>query len=251
MPQTQPPDPLSVHELQALAAEAAGETPTPARRARSRAANLHLIDLLSRWSGPGLAIFAAAAIIIAVVIARDSPLRAATWSAILLAALYLCRRYRKEFRAGDKIASRPFRWRAQYTSTMAVVSAAFGAGAFILAAPAASASTRVEIIVVLVLSVLAASGFHIAHRLSALATIVPASAFIVAATLRVEGFSLFTIAVASVLAAGTLALWTASAFVGGSADRKFPRTGLVRREIDRASPADRSAAAFLKAAAKA
>ncbi len=252
MPQMRSEEPLSVHELQALAAEAASETGAPARRtARSRAANLHLIDLLSRWGGPGLAIFAAAGIFIAIVFAREMPLRAGVWAAMLFAALYLCRRYRKDFRAGDKIASRPFRWRAHYTSTMAVISAAFGSGAFLLAVPAATVSARIEIIAVLVLGVLAASAFHTAHRLTAFAALLPASAFVVLAQMRIDGLSLFTLWTMTILALGTGAVWAASAVIGATADRKYPRTGLVRREFDRPVAAEAAAADLAKAAAKA
>lgn len=252
MPQTPTEEPLSVHDLQALAAEAAVDAAAPVRKpARSRAASLHLIDLLSRWGGPGLAIFAAAAIFIATVVARDVPLRAGVWAAMLFSALYLCRRYRKDFRAGDKIASRPFRWRAHYTSTMAVVSAAFGAGAFMLAVPAAAVSTRLEIIAVLVLGIVAASAFHAAHRLTAFAAMLPASAFVIVALLRLEGLSLVTLSVMTILAFGTGVVWAASAMIGGAADLKYPRTGLVRREIDRPVAAEPAAAGLAKAALKA
>ncbi len=252
MPQTPPEETLSVRDLQALAAEAAVAAPHPARKpARSRAASLHLIDLLSRWGGPGLAIFAAAAIFVAIVVARDLPLRSGVWAAMLFAALYLCRRYRKEFRAGDKIASRPFRWRAHYTSTMAVVSAAFGAGAFMLAVPAPALSTRFEIIAVLVLGILAASAFHAAHRLTALAAMLPASAFVIVALLRLEGLSLVTLSVVTILAFGTGAVWAASTMIGSAADLKYPRTGLVRREINRQDAAEPASAVLAKAAAKA
>ncbi len=252
MPQTPSQEPLSVHDLQALAAEAAVGGAAAARKpARSRAASLHLIDLLSRWGGPGLAVFAAAAIFIAIVVARDLPLRAGVWAAMLFAALYLCRRYRKEFRAGDKIASRPFRWRAYYTSTMTAVSAAFGAGAYVLAVPVTAVSTRLEIIAVLVLGILAASAFHAAHRPTALAAMLPASAFVIAAMLRIEGLSLATLLVMTVLAFSVGALWAASAMIGGAADLRYPRTGLVRREIDRQSAAEPASAGLSKAAAKA
>jgi hypothetical protein len=252
MPQTPYEEPLSVRHLQTLAAEAAAEVAAPTRKpARSRAASLHLIDLLSRWGGPGLAIFAATAVFITTVVARDMPLRAGVWAAMLFAALYLCRRYRKSFRAGEKIASRPFRWRAHYTSTMAVVSGAFGAGAFLLAVPAATDSARFEIIGLLLLATVAAATFHISHRLTALAAMVPASAFVAAALLRMEGLSLVTLSAVTILAIATGALWIASAIIADAADRKYPRTGLVRREIDRPDAARPAGADLAKAAAKA
>lgn len=250
MTQASSPDPNAVHELQAMAAEAARPI-ADARKTRSRAASLHLIDLLSRWGGSGLAIFAAAAIFIATVVARDQPLRAGVWAAMVFAALYLCRRYRKEFRRGDKIAARPFRWRAYYTATIAAVSAAFGAGAFLLAIPAQGAA-QVEIMALLIAGTLAAAGLHAAYRSTALAAALPASVFIAVAALRMSGISLQTFAILAVLAAGAAALWIASGRIGGMAERRFPRTGLVRREIERvAGPEPAIAAVLTKAAAKA
>lgn len=229
-------DAPTVRDLQAMAAEAAREPIVEARKARSRAANLHLIDLLSRWGGSGLAAVAAGAIFIAATIARGQPLRAAVWAAMVFAALYLCRRYRKEFRHGDKIASRPFRWRAYYTATLSVVSAAFGAGAFILAVPAAGPE-RLEIFAVLIIATLAAAALHAAYRVTALAAALPACAFIAAAAVRAEGASVISIAAIVLLAAGVGGVWIASGRIGANADRRFPRTGLVRREIDRAPEA--------------
>ena len=231
MSQTPAHESLTVRELQALAAEAASSA-APATKARSRAANLHLIDLLSRWGGSGLAAFAAAAIFTAAAIARGQPLRAGVWAAMVFAALYICRRYRKEFRRGDKIAARPFRWRAYYTSTLSVVSAAFGAGALILAVPATGAE-RIEIFVVLIVGALAGAAFHSAHRLAALASLSPAAAFIAIAAMRVGELSIASLGIIAVLLAGVAGVVIASGRIGEAADRRFPRTSLVRREIGR------------------
>ena len=251
MSQTPLPEALTVHELQAMAADAA-IAPVAARKKRSRAAELHLIDLLSRWGGSGLAAFAAAAVLIAATIARGTPLRAGVWAAMVFGALFLCRRYRKEFRRGEKIAARPFRWRAYYTSSLSVVSAAFGAGAFLLAVPASGAQ-RIEVFAVLIIGALSASALHSAHRLAGLAAALPASLFIAAGALRSDGFSLVSLATIASLCAGLLGIVIASARIGESADRRFPRTGLVRREIER--PAESTAAAptalHARAAAKA
>ena len=239
MSQTPAPEALTVRELQALAADAA-IAPAASRRRRSRAAELHLIDLLSRWGGSGLAAFAASAILIAATIARGTPLRAGVWAAMVFGALYLCRRYRKEFRRGDKIAARPFRWRAYYTSSLSVVSAAFGAGAFLLAVPASGAH-RIEVFAVLIIGTLGASALHSAHRLAGLAAALPASLFIGAGVLRSDGFSLVSLATIALLGAGVIGIVIASGRIGESTDRRFPRTGLVRREIER--PAESAAAA--------
>lgn len=248
-PQTPVSEALTVQDLQAMAAEAARAT-SATRKRRSRAANLHLIDLVSRWGGSGLAVFAAAAIFIAATIARGEPLRAGVWAAMVFAALYLCRRYRKEFRRGDKIASRPFRWRAYYASTLSVVSAAFGAGAFLLAVPATGAE-RIEIFAVLIIGTLAASALHAAHRSTGLAAAAPASLFIAAAAIRAEGLSMVSMAVIALVALGTVGVLIASGRIGAAADRRFPRTGLVRREIERPAEIPAAAPMLPKAAAKA
>lgn len=233
MSQSPAPDALTVRDLQSMAAAAAAGPLAAAQKARSRSANLHLIDLLSRWGGSGLAAYAAATIFVATTIARGEPLRAGVWASIVFAALYLCRRYRKEFRRGDKIASRPFRWRAYYTSTLAVVSSAFGAGAFLLALPAAGAA-RIEIFAVLITATLAAAAFHTAYRQTALAAVLPASVFIAAAAIRADGVTAASVSAIAILFLGVAGVLIASRGIGATADRRFPRTGLVRREIERA-----------------
>ncbi len=239
MPQMSDPEALTVRNLQAMAAVAASAPLEASHKARSRAANLHLIDLLSRWGGSGLAVVAAATIFIAATIARDLPLRAGVWAAMVFAALYLCRRYRKEFRRGDKIAARPFRWRAYYTSTLSVASAAFGAGAFLLGIKA-SGATQIEIFAVLMGGTLGAAALHSAYRLTGLAVALPASIFIAAAAIRVIGMSPSSFGAIAVLATGVAGVWFASGRIGEAADRRFPRTGLVRREIERPDEAPAS-----------
>lgn len=228
-----PLDGKSVQELQVLAAEAAALHPAPPRRRLSRAALLYLIDQLSRWGGSGLALFAGVAIFLSIT-ARQQPVRAFIWTAIMFAALYACRRFRKEFRRGDRIAARPFRWRAYYTASIAVVSAAFGAGAFLLVpAKALGGFGSLETLALLFIASCAASILHIAHRPTALAAGLPALLLIAgAAFVRVGPGPLSTfVATASVLCVGALV-----ALSGESARRaasRFPRTSFVRREVER------------------
>lgn len=220
----------TVQELQSLAANAARPAPAP-RQALSRAARLHLIDQLSRWGGSGLALLAGAAIFIAMVVARDVPARAAVWAAMLFAALYLCRRYRREFRRGDKIAARPFRWRAYYTSTLAVVSAAFGAGALILIPVGADGVFAAEIMLLMTAATIGAAALHVSHTPSAAAAGLPAFALMSGAALRGDWGS--TLAFVSI-GAGFMALagvLFASQRVLAAAQARFPRTNFVRREI--------------------
>lgn len=241
-----PPSPegKTVQELQSLAAEAALSHAGPAPQTRlSRGARLHLIDQLSRWGGSGLALFAGSAIFIALVIARDLPLRSAVWSALIFSTLYLGRRYRKEFRRGDRIASHPFRWRAYYASTLVVASAAFGAGAFLLIPDSVAPSAAMETLALMLVAAIGAAAFHAAHGPSAAAAGLPALAAIAGAALATFGLDLFTMSVLFAGAAGAGFVALASAEIRKRAAARFPRTTLVRREIERPAAAMRPAAA--------
>jgi hypothetical protein len=247
----QKPAPLegrTVQELQSLAAAAAQTTGAAPRKPISRAARLHLIDQLSRWGGSGLALFAGVSIFIAIVVARPLPMRAAVWAALVFGALYLCRRYRKEFRRGDPIASRPFRWRSYYTATLSVVSGAFGAGAFLLLPQGASETAAVETLGLMLLATAGAAAFHAAHRASAAAAALPSLLAISGAGAMTFGPSALTGALLTAAAAAGVGVALAAAFVEKRAAARFPRTSFQRREAfrmpnpDRSSEIDRAAA---------
>lgn len=233
----------TVQELQSLAAEAALNRAAPApREDLSRGARLHLIDQLSRWGGSGLALFAGAAIFIALVVARNLPLRSAVWAALLFGALYLCRRYRKEFRRGDRIASHPFRWRAYYASSLAVVSAAFGAGAFLLVPDSNAPVAAMQTLALMLVAAIGAAAFHVAHRPSAAAAGLPAFIAIAGAAAATLGPAPFTMVLLFAGAAGAGFVALASAEARKRAAARFPRTTLIRREVERPAAATRVAA---------
>jgi len=223
----------TVQELQAIAAEAAAAPAPRESRRLSRAAQLHLIDQLSRWGGSGLALLAGVSIFIAIVPARDMPIRMSVWAALIFASLYVCRRYRKEFRRGDRIASRPFRWRAYYASTLSVVSAAFGVGAFLIIPGAGNETAAAQMLGVMAVAAIAAAAFHAPHRASAAAAGIPALSAIALASASTPGLSGFT---AILLGGGTLAI-ACIAVLARAAERRaelrFPRTASPRREADR------------------
>lgn len=226
----------TVQELQAIAAEAARDAgPPPRKTGLSRAARLHLIDQLSRWGGSGLALLAGASIFIALVPARDIPTRTAVWASLIFASLYLCRRYRKEFRRGEAIASHPFRWRAYYSSTLAVVSAAFGSGAFLLLPESVSPTTAMQTLALMAVAAAGASAFHAAHRASAAAAGLPAFIATTGASIASFGFSPFTIAVLAAGAAAAAFVAVASLQTERRAALRFPRTTIARREIEQAA----------------
>ncbi|OFW99551.1 MAG: hypothetical protein A3E78_00130 [Alphaproteobacteria bacterium RIFCSPHIGHO2_12_FULL_63_12] len=232
----------TVQELQAIAATASMAPPPRGKVALSRSARLHLIDQLSRWGGSGLALLAGASIFIAMVPARDMPIRASVWAVMIFASLYLCRRYRKEFRRGDKIASRPFRWRAYYVSTLAVVSAAFGAGAFLLLPDSVPPVAAMQTLALMTAAIVGAAAFHAAHRMSAVAAGLPAFVATAGAAAATFGASLFTFAVLAAGAAGAAFVIAVSIESEKRAAARFPRTAHARREIERAAYSDRAEA---------
>lgn len=240
----------SVHDLQAMAATAA--RPRKPRRLRpSRAARLHLVDLLSRNALAGLAVIAGVGVFVAVNAGRAEPVRAGLWLATLAASLVVARGLVAGFRSGASNAARPFLWRAQYTSALAVVSTAFGAGAVIVINESSSRQLALETLTALSFGGLAASLFHAAYGRSAAALWVPVSIFIFLGAWRLDGLNLAFFGGAAMAAAGAAALFLLSRTLRTSAIRRFPRTSLARRAADEedragetvASAATQSAAA--------
>lgn len=224
----------TVHELQELAREAA----KPRRRRQrslSRAARLHLIDIISRWGGSGLALIAGIAIFVAISAGDAYPLRAAVWLVLVLCALYISRRLRREFRVGERSAARPFRWRANYTSSLAVLSAAFGAGAVIVVPHAASAQFAFESFALILAAAIGAGVLHAGHLATAAAALLPAAAFVTIGAYRTGG-TLSGLAAFGAAAAGAAALYFFCKFLRERAAKRFPRTGLIRQEIDFMEP---------------
>ncbi|MEZ5896860.1 MAG: hypothetical protein R3C51_10725 [Parvularculaceae bacterium] len=227
--QTELHDGKDVRDLQALADQALDGRIRHKRKPLSRAGQLHLIDLLSRYSGFGLAIFAGVTILIALTISREAPLRTAVWAALVFGSLFLCARYRKDFRIGEKIASRPFRWRANYTAALCVLSAAFGSAAILLFSEAVT--SPLEFFALLLLAAFGASMLSIAHPVSAAAAFIPAAGFILLGALKSIGPSTgyFVVVGVTALAAAavTAMVWRLHTLTA----RRFPRTGFIRSEI--------------------
>jgi hypothetical protein len=218
-----------VHDLQARAQAA---TIAPRRRSRfSRAARLELIDILSRWAGAGLALFAGVAIFVAVSAGRVYPFRAGAWLLLVLASLHVCRRLHRQFRSGGTSAARPFRWRANYTASLAVVSAAFGVGAIIVLPRSAPAELASGALALLIAAAIGAAAAHVAHGRAAAAASIPAAAFILVGAWRIEGFSTAASLVGAAAGLGGAALFLLNRYLRERAIRRRPRTTLVRREV--------------------
>lgn len=222
----------TVHELQDLAREAVRSRPR--RRPRvSRAARLHLIDILSRWGGMGLALIAGSAVFVAVTAGRAYPFRVAVWAIVTLAALHVCRKLRKRFRAGDRISARPFRWRANYTASLCALSGAFGAGALIVLPASAPSDLAVQSIALMLVAALGAGLAHAAHGRAAVAAALPGAVFLFLAAWRTVGFGPAALGFAAAAATGAGALFLFHRYLRQRAVSRFPRTGFVRAEAQR------------------
>ncbi|MBY0420842.1 MAG: hypothetical protein K2Q06_00965 [Parvularculaceae bacterium] len=235
----------TIRDLQDMAAAAASavQARRPRRRGLSRAAKLHLVDQLSRSATAALAAIAGVSLYVAIVAGRLEPTRAALWLVIVLVPLAVARNLASRFRAGDSIAARPFLWRAQYSATVAVLSAAFGAGALIVITEHSEWRGSVEILAALFLGALVASLLHAAHGKSAAAIWAPTSLFCFLGAWRVDGPGLAFFGAAAMAAAGAAALYLAVRILRRSAALRFPRYPASRRSKDDAQDETQSRAA--------
>ena len=224
-----------VHELQQRAKKAAETTvrqQLERNRQISRSARLHLIDILSRWSGSGLAVIAGVSVLIGIMIGRAYPLRTGVWLIMIIAAVHICRQLRKDFRAGQKISSRPFRWRANYTSALCILSAAFGSGALILSPPLATTATVFQLATLILITSIGVAALHIAHGRSVFALVAPAAFFVIAAIWRESGALVAIFGATALVIAFSAGLYLASRRLQNVTASRFPRTKFVRRGID-------------------
>ena len=220
-----------IRELQRLAQEAPAAPARTKRKPLSRAARLQLIDLLSRWSGSGLALIAGASIYLAISVGRSYPARAAAWALIMLATLWVCRRLRSQFRSGDTTSARPFRWRASYTSCLSVLGVAFASAPILLTPSTAPYTLFLQVCALAIIGAYGAAFLHCAHPTSAMAFAAPATILTCLAAVR-AGDPALLIAFGGVAALGLFAVYTLSSAIAGRARRRFPRTTFLRREID-------------------
>jgi hypothetical protein len=219
----------TVHELQAMARRAALRR-RRRKRSLSRAAQLQLIDLLSRFAGSALAIVAGVAVFVAVAAGRAYPLRAALWAIMVLGALAMCRRLHSEFRSGRKRAAHPFRWRADYTAAVSVLSAAFGAGAIMLLPSGAPPALAVQTMTLMLTAAFACGVLHAAHGRTAIASSLPCASFVFMAAGRIWGLEAALASAGLATLAGAAALTLLHRFHRQRMQRRFPRTGFARKE---------------------
>ena len=224
----------STHQTSALTVKQMQERVQEATRVKqvkrnrlSRMARLNLIDILSRWSSIGLAIICGGAVFLGTLLGRLEPMRTTIWLLMVFAGLYACSRLRQDFRAGEKTAAHPFRWRANYTSALTVLSAAFGAGALIVVRPGAG----LELLSFMAMVSVCAAATHIAHGRSAAALLAPTGLFIIAATLREAGVQYAVFGAAAFFVCASAGLFLASRNLQARAAAQYPRTRLARRRL--------------------
>ena len=223
-------DTKTVKELQEIA-QGAVAAPQPVRsRALSRAARLELIDMLSRWSAPGLAVLAGAGVYLAVTAGAAYPGRALAWALMLLCALWACRQTQSRFRAGGKSAARPFRWRASYTACLSVLGVAFASAPVLLTPLGAPHHVFLQAAGLTLFAGSCAAMLNAAHAPSAAAIAAPSALLVFLACLR-SGDATLAMGAG---AAGILcvsAVFAVSRNIAAKAARRHPRTGFLRREI--------------------
>lgn len=223
-------DTKTVKELQEIAQDAATAPRSTRPRTLSRAARLDLIDMLSRWSAPGLAVIAGAGVYLAVTAGNAYPGRALAWAIMLLAALWACRQTQSRFRSGGKSAARPFRWRASYTACLSVLGVAFASAPILLTPLGAPHHVFLQAAGLTLFAGSCAAMLNAAHFASAAAIAAPSALLVFLACLR-SGDATLTVGagVAGVLCVS--AVFAASHNIAAKAARRHPRTGFLRREI--------------------
>ena len=221
-----------VRDLQALASAQAHRPVRPVPGTRwSRAALLDIIDKLSRWSAAGLAITAGAAIFFAMRIGQLYPARAAAWIALVMGALWICRRYQAEFRSGRQSTAKPFRWRANYVACASVLGVAFASAPILLIPVGASEFIALQTNIFLLLAAFGVALCHGAYLPAALAFMVPATAFTLLNTLRASDVaSLGVFAILSSIALIGLLLFNRR--IVRQVQRNNPRTKTLRQRPD-------------------
>ena len=220
-----------VRELQQLASETPSSPAQQRPKSLSRAARLHLIDMLSRQSATGLALVAGVAVYLAITAGRDFPARAAAWAAMALCALWVCRRLRGQFRSGNAISSHPFRWRASYTSCLSVLGVILASAPILLVPAEAPQSLLLQVGVLALLAASGAAMLHTAHLASAAAFVAPAALFAILAGLRSGDLTLAGAAAAAALICVT-GVYMVNRAVQATAARQHPRTSFLRRSVE-------------------
>lgn len=215
-----------VRGLQKLAETAPLSAPRRKKRP-SRAALLERIDILSRWSAPALALIAGISIFLGVTIGRSYPARGTAWAALVLAALWVCRRLHRQYRSGEAISARPFHWRAAYTSCLSVLGVAFACAPILLTPVGAPAGLAFQVVLLVMIGGFAAATLHAAHLASAAAFAAPAIILPALAAFR-DGAHFSLVAALSVL--GLSIMLALGVLIARNASARNPRTTWLRRD---------------------
>ncbi|MEM6414441.1 MAG: hypothetical protein AAF720_07265 [Pseudomonadota bacterium] len=202
----------SVTELQDTLQNLAPRAFSKKRGTFSRAAELQLIDELSRNSASGVGLLTGLVVFAAVMLSASDPARTAVWVMLFGLPLFVSERLRRDFRSGGASAARPFRWRSDYCATLAAISTSIGSG-IILFLPTSDANVNVFInptimMLVCVCSLFLAGMSHTSHRLAALALLGPGCLLCSVTALKLFGLSLAGLVVPLVSTLLTVVLGT-------------------------------------------
>ena len=219
----------TVRQLQELALET--QTASTTRpKTLSRAARLDLIDMLSRWSAPSLALLAGAGVYMMITAGAVYPGRVIAWGLMLFCALWVCRQTQSRFRSGGKSTARPFRWRASYTACLSVLGVIFASAPILLTPLGAPHSVFLQAAGLTLFVGSCAAILNAAHLPSAAAIAGPSAILVFLACLRSGDITL----AAGAGAAGALCLAAVVAVyaqIAGKAERRHPRSRFLRRDI--------------------
>ncbi len=231
----------TIKELQQLA-QAAPAHARSRKKQPSRAAMLEAIDLLSRWSGAGLAVIAGIGVYLSITVGRAYPARAAAWALMLLAALYVCRRLQLKFRAGAEIAAHPFRWRASFASCLCVLGVAFASAPILLTPVDAAPILAAQAAALTLGGAFCAAIFFSAHLNSAAAVCLPGAAFPLLAAWR-SGDAAAALYASFAAATGVALILVVRYAVANRLALRHPRTTLLRSDAMRAEHSHAATAA--------
>ena len=218
-----------VRQLQEMVQDSAIVHRPRRKRNPSRASMLELIDFLSRWSSTGLALMAGLSIFLAISVSSLYPARAATWAVLMLSALWVCRRLRDQFRAGNNIAARPFHWRASFTSCLSVLGVIFASAPILLTPSDAPTMLYLQVAAISLFGAFGAAMVLSAHMSSAAAIAVPAAILPALSALRMGDIAL-VVAITAISAMGLAVTYGVNRTVVADAVRRNPRTSLAPRE---------------------
>ncbi len=191
----------------------------------SRAACLHLINRLARYSPSGIILMMLVSVWVGVSNFSHAPIPSMLWAGMVMVSGGKLLIRNRSFLAGDaSVASRPFYWRACHTSNLAVFGTAFGAGMIMLIPANVALDSSIGLMVLMIIASFFGAVAQFAHGRAIFAILFPVLVFASWATYRIGlPASYITIASAAAITSLTLLALLAMVMVR-RADNRYPRT---------------------------